>query len=114
MDALMTLIDSIKSAQAAGTDEAALNAARTEQRRATFLLDFVEAENSTGFHADQEAARILFLALDHLRQGQMALAGKTSDTSTPAPPETAPAAPAPPAQNPTGSEPAAVPATGQS
>ena len=29
------------------------------QRKAQFYLDFVEAENSTGFHAPQEAARIL-------------------------------------------------------
>ena len=34
-------------------------AARSMQRRAQFLLDFVEAENSTGFHAPQEAARLL-------------------------------------------------------
>ncbi|HOJ69379.1 MAG TPA: ammonia-forming cytochrome c nitrite reductase subunit c552, partial [Candidatus Hydrogenedentes bacterium] len=89
MDALMTLIDSIKAAKAAGADEATLTAAQMEQRRATFLLDFVEAENSTGFHADQEAARILFLALDHLRQGQMALAGQKSETSAPSTPSTA-------------------------
>ena len=30
-------------------------AARDEQRQAQFLLDFIEAENSMGFHAPQEA-----------------------------------------------------------
>ncbi len=113
MDALMTLIDSIKSAQASGADEAVLNAARTEQRRATFLLDFVEAENSTGFHADQEAARVLFLALDHLRQGQMALAGKPSGANPATPQAETTAAPESPAPNPAEGEPAGAPATGQ-
>lgn len=43
------------------------------QRRAQFFLDFVEAENSTGFHAPQEAARILAESVDEARQGQLAL-----------------------------------------
>jgi nitrite reductase (cytochrome c-552) len=36
-------------------------------------LDFVEAENSTGFHAPQEAARILGESIDFSRKGQNAL-----------------------------------------
>jgi len=41
-------------------------------------LDFVEAENSTGFHAPQEAARILGESIDASRKGQVALRdGKT-------------------------------------
>ncbi|RME72501.1 MAG: ammonia-forming cytochrome c nitrite reductase subunit c552, partial [Verrucomicrobia bacterium] len=56
-----------------GVPEADLEAARTFQRRAQFLLDFVEAENSTGFHAPQESVRVLSLALDYARQGQMAV-----------------------------------------
>jgi nitrite reductase (cytochrome c-552) len=51
-----------------------LNTARDYQRKATFLLDFVEAENSLGFHASQESARVLFLSMDHLRNGQKSLA----------------------------------------
>ena len=39
------------------------------------MLDFVEAENSTGFHAPQEAARILAESIDYARQGQLALRG---------------------------------------
>jgi len=73
MDALMELIDAIKAAQAAGMDEARLNTARECQRRATFLIDFIEAENSMGFHAPQEAARVFFKAMDHLRHGMAAM-----------------------------------------
>jgi nitrite reductase (cytochrome c-552) len=73
MDALMDLIDGIVAAKAAGATDAELAAPRDFQRKAQFLLDFAEAENSTGFHADQEAARLLGLSLDHARRGWMAL-----------------------------------------
>ncbi|MDQ1255807.1 MAG: hypothetical protein QG656_401 [Candidatus Hydrogenedentes bacterium] len=73
MDALMQLIASIKGAESKAP-AAQLDQARDFQRKATFLIDFVEAENSTGFHAPQEAARILFKAMDYLRQGQTVLA----------------------------------------
>jgi nitrite reductase (cytochrome c-552) len=43
------------------------------QRRAQFYLDFIEAENSTGFHAPQEAARVLGEAMNFARQGQIAV-----------------------------------------
>ena len=75
MDALVALIEDIKSAAAAGVPEAQLAAARDEQRQAQFLLDFIEAENSMGFHASQESMRILALSLDHARKGQRALKG---------------------------------------
>jgi len=42
------------------------------QRRAQFRVDFINAGNSTGFHAPQEAARILAEAIDYARQGQLA------------------------------------------
>jgi nitrite reductase (cytochrome c-552) len=73
MDALMALIADLKAAKEAGRPDAELEAARYLQRRATFYLDFVEAENSTGFHAPQEATRILGEAIDYARQGQVAL-----------------------------------------
>lgn len=73
MDALMDLIGEIKASKESGATDDHLAEARACQRRAQFLLDFVEAENSTGFHAPQEAARILTLSLDHSRRGQMAL-----------------------------------------
>jgi nitrite reductase (cytochrome c-552) len=74
MDALLELIAGIKKAQAAGAPAARLEAARTAQRRAQFYLDFIEAENSMGFHAPQEAMRVLGLSLDQTRRGQVALA----------------------------------------
>jgi nitrite reductase (cytochrome c-552) len=73
MDALIELIEDIKQAKAGGKDDAGLDPARNFQRRAQFFLDFVEAENSTGFHAPQEAARILGESIDAARKGQIAL-----------------------------------------
>jgi nitrite reductase (cytochrome c-552) len=73
LDALVDLIDEIKAATEAGVDEARLAEAREFQRRASFYVDFVEAENSTGFHADQEGARILAESIDYARRGQLAL-----------------------------------------
>ena len=75
MDALVGLINDIKAARAAGRTDAELQAARSFQRKAQFYLDFVEAENSTGFHAPQEAARILGESIDASRQGQVAIRG---------------------------------------
>ena len=75
MDAVVALIGDLQAATAAGRDDAAIAGARTLQRQAQFLLDFVEAENSTGFHAPQEAARVLARSLDLARQGQLALRG---------------------------------------
>jgi len=73
MDALMDLIDDIKAAQTAGLSTNQIVVAREFQRKAQFYVDFVEAENSTGFHAPQEAARILGESIDFSRKGQNAL-----------------------------------------
>lgn len=73
MDALVGLIQDIKAARAAGRSDAELERARDFQRRAQFWLDFVEAENSMGFHAPQEAARILGESIDFSRRGQLAV-----------------------------------------
>jgi nitrite reductase (cytochrome c-552) len=75
MDALMALIADIKAAKAAGASDADLEKSRHHQRRGQFLLDFIEAENSMGFHADQEAVRVLALSLDETRRGQASLPG---------------------------------------
>ena len=56
---------------------ASCRACGTLQRQAQFRLDFVEAENSTGFHAPEEAARILGEAIDFARQGQVLLRDPT-------------------------------------
>jgi nitrite reductase (cytochrome c-552) len=69
MDALIDLIDEIS----ADTTAAGVVEARGYQRRAQFFLDFIEAENSMGFHAPQEAARILGHSLDQSRRGMVAL-----------------------------------------
>ena len=44
----------------------------------------IAAENSMGFHAPQEAARVLGEAIDYARQGQIAAlgAGATPSTTT--------------------------------
>ncbi len=73
MDALIALIGDIKAARDRGVGDAALEPSRRHQRRAQFLLDFIEAENSMGFHADQEAVRVLALSLDETRRGQVAV-----------------------------------------
>jgi nitrite reductase (cytochrome c-552) len=73
MDALVGLITDIKDARARGVPDAQLDQPRKLQRRAQFMLDFVEAENSTGFHAPQEAGRILAESIDYARQGQLAV-----------------------------------------
>jgi nitrite reductase (cytochrome c-552) len=75
MDALVALINDIKDARARGVPDTQLAEARRLQRRAQFMLDFVEAENSTGFHAPQEAGRILAESIDFARQGQLTLRG---------------------------------------
>jgi nitrite reductase (cytochrome c-552) len=73
--ALLALYDEVKAAKGRGATEQALAPALALQRRAQFRLDFVAAENSMGFHAPQEAARILAEAIDYARQGQLAAAG---------------------------------------
>jgi nitrite reductase (cytochrome c-552) len=73
MDALVALIADVKAAAGAGRSDAELAAPRDFQRKAQFYLDFVEAENSTGFHAPQEAARILGESIDYSRRGQLAV-----------------------------------------
>jgi nitrite reductase (cytochrome c-552) len=71
--AIVELIDALVAAKAAGVPQERLAAARQLQRRAQWRLDFVAAENSMGFHAPQEVARILAEAIDYARQGELAL-----------------------------------------
>jgi nitrite reductase (cytochrome c-552) len=73
MDALIDLIKDLKTAKTAGKADAELAKAQDFQRKAQFYLDFVEAENSSGFHAPQEAARILGESIDFSRKGQITL-----------------------------------------
>jgi len=73
MDALMDLIKDIKNVRETDSTNVSLPVARKYQRTAQFYLDFVEAENSTGFHAPQEAERILGESINFSRMGQVAL-----------------------------------------
>ncbi|HSE19179.1 MAG TPA: ammonia-forming cytochrome c nitrite reductase subunit c552 [Pyrinomonadaceae bacterium] len=73
MDALVDLINDLKAARDAGRTDGAVTTAQDFQRRAQFYLDFIESENSTGFHASQEAARILGESINFSRKGQVAL-----------------------------------------
>jgi nitrite reductase (cytochrome c-552) len=66
------MLDAIVAAKKAGATEAALEDAAALHRKAQWRLDFVAAENSMGFHAPQELARILAEAIDYARQGQRA------------------------------------------
>jgi nitrite reductase (cytochrome c-552) len=73
MDALVELIAELEAAQAQGRPAEQLAQARDFQRKAQFYVDFIEAENSMGFHAPQEAVRILGESIDFTRKGQLAL-----------------------------------------
>lgn len=72
-DAVVDLINNLEAAKKAGVEEARLKPVLELQRKAQWRVDFVNAENSMGFHAPQEAARILGEAIDFGRQGQIAL-----------------------------------------
>ena len=66
-------MDAVEAAtRSAARGRKALAGARKLHRKAQWRLDFVAAENSMGFHAPQEAARILGEAIDYARQGQAA------------------------------------------
>ncbi len=93
MDALVALIDDLKAAKEAGRSDEELKEARNFQRRASFFVDFAEAENSAGFHAPQEGARILAMSIDASRKGQLAVRGALPATPQPLEKAAAPAAP---------------------
>jgi nitrite reductase (cytochrome c-552) len=82
-EAMMGLIRAIESADKAGATDQQLAKARALHRKAQWRLDFIAAENSMGFHASQESARILAEAIDFARQGQIEV------TRLPAAPRTA-------------------------
>lgn len=73
MDALVDLINDIKAARDGGRTDAGVTTAQDFQRKAQFYVDFIESENSNGFHASQEAARILGESINFSRKGQNAL-----------------------------------------
>ncbi len=94
MDAVVELIRDIEASQGKGS-EADVNAARAHQRKAQFFLDYVEAENSMGFHAPGEALRILNESTNAARLGQLALRGYRPPAPIRAPGRPAQSAPLP-------------------
>lgn len=70
-DALIQMMDAILAAKKRGATDADLKNALALHRKAQWRMDFVNAENSMGFHAPQEAARILGEAIDYARQGEI-------------------------------------------
>jgi nitrite reductase (cytochrome c-552) len=82
--ALMAQMDAITAAKKAGATDEQLREALTLQRKAQWRLDFVAAENSMGFHASQETARILAEAIDYARQGQVAAQQSLQPATRPA------------------------------
>jgi nitrite reductase (cytochrome c-552) len=79
--ALLALFDAVAEAKARGATAEELAEVFALQRKAQYRLDFVSAENSRGFHAPQEAARILAEAIDYARQG-VAAAGRLRRSMT--------------------------------
>lgn len=79
--AVVDLIEAIKSAKASGASDAELKAARELQRKAQWRADYLNAENSMGFHAPAESLRILGEAIDYARQGTTAVAQLQSGTA---------------------------------
>src|SRR5262249_57079342 len=65
------MLDAIVAAKKRGMAESDLAPAAAQHRKAQWRLDFVAAENSMGFHAPQELARILGEVIDHARQGPL-------------------------------------------
>jgi nitrite reductase (cytochrome c-552) len=69
--ALIDMLDAVTAAQKSGLPPDKLAPALALQRKAQWRLDFVAAENSMGFHAPAETARILAESIDFSRQAQL-------------------------------------------
>ena len=68
--AMTDMLDAIRAAQASAATEQELQPVLELQKKGMWRLDFISSENSMGFHADQEAARILGEAIDYCRQAE--------------------------------------------
>jgi nitrite reductase (cytochrome c-552) len=69
--AVVDLIQTIDDVRKKGVGNDALKPALSLHRKSEWRLDYAAAENSMGFHASQETARILGEAIDLARQGQV-------------------------------------------
>lgn len=72
--AMTDMLDAVKAAIAAGAtpEELESSGIYALQRKAMWRLDFISSENSRGFHAPQESARILGESIDYSRQAEAA------------------------------------------
>jgi nitrite reductase (cytochrome c-552) len=70
-NALVALIEKIAAAKKSGASDEVLAPVFEFQRKAQWRVDFINAENSMGFHAPQEVGRILGEAIDYARQGEV-------------------------------------------
>jgi nitrite reductase (cytochrome c-552) len=80
-EALLDMLGAIQEAKAAGAKGDELVPALELHRKAQWRLDFIAAENSMGFHAPQEAARVLAEAIDFARQAQILALKRTTRTT---------------------------------
>jgi nitrite reductase (cytochrome c-552) len=72
-DALVALIGDLEQAHRNGLADDQLAPVYELQRKSQWRLDCMNAENSMGFHAPQEVARVLGESIDYSRQGQLQL-----------------------------------------
>jgi nitrite reductase (cytochrome c-552) len=77
------LINDIKAEKTKGATDAQVAQARDYQRKGQFMIDFVMSENSMGFHAPQEATKILGDAINLCRLGQLSLHGGPQPSHNP-------------------------------
>lgn len=68
--AMTEMLDAILQAKASGIADESLAEVLTLQRKAMWRIDYISSENSRGFHASQEAARILAESIDYSRQAE--------------------------------------------
>lgn len=69
-EAMTEMLDAIMEAKASGVSEVDLAEIYTLQRKSMWRLDYIVSENSRGFHAPQESARILAESIDYSRRAQ--------------------------------------------
>lgn len=81
MDALTEYISQLGEAKLKINNPIKLKEAYNYQKKAQFYLDFIEAENSMGFHAPGEALRVLGLSIENTRKGQLSLQKAINETS---------------------------------
>ncbi len=70
--AITQMLDAVMEAKASGATEEQLAPILELQRKAMWRIDYISSENSKGFHARQEAMRILGEAMDYSRQAETA------------------------------------------